>query len=137
MLASFLTSHDYFADMYNALEDDEKRRLMESLHGKGYYPYDYVTHWKVLKETSLPPLEQFRNVLRSGEPDAARYEEALEVWKLMKCRTIDDYSCIYNIMYSINLAVIMEYRMAMLKSYLHLDPRHFTSMSVYGAVMMR
>ena len=34
---------------------------------------------------------------------------------------------------TINLAVIMEERTKTLKSYLQLDPRHFTSMSVYGA----
>ena len=34
---------------------------------------------------------------------------------------------------TINLAVIMEERTKTLKEYLYLDPRHFTSMSVYGA----
>ena len=75
----------------------------------------------------------FKNQLDQKIPDEARYKEAEEIWKLLKCRNIDDYNCIYNVMDTINLAVIMEERMTTLKDYLKLDPRHFTSMSVYGA----
>ena len=132
MLVAFLTAGTYFYKVYNQMTNDEKTRLLQLLNGKGYYCYDYVTDGEVLKETSLPPLKYFNNVLKQEGPDLEQYAEALEIWDLLKCRTIDDYTCIYNVMDSINLAVIMEQRMEMLKEYLFLDARHFTSMSVYG-----
>ena len=132
-LVAFLTADTYFHKMYNQMTDDERTRLLRLLNGKGYYCYDYVTDGEVLKETSLPPLKDFNNVLKQEGPDPERYTEALEIWDLLKCRTMDDYTCIYNVMDSINLAVIMEQRMEMLKEYLFLDAPHFTSMSVYGA----
>ena len=104
---------------------------MALLNGKGYFCYDYVTNRDVLKETSLPPLECFRNQLDRKKPDDVRYREAMEIWALLQCRTIDDYNGLYNVMDTINLAVMMEERTKTLKDYFHLDPRHFTSMSVY------
>ena len=71
--------------------------------------------------------------MKPGDPNEEWYAEAVEIWQLSKFRNIDDYNCIYNVIDSINLAVIMEERMKMLKDYLLLDPQHFTSMSVYGA----
>ena len=133
MVSSFLSDHKHFVGIYNGLSEDERKRLMKLLNGKGYFCYDYITSRDVLRETSLPPVEMFRNQLDRKKPDEGRYREALEIWNLLKCRNIDDYNCIYNVMDTINLAVIMEERMKTLKSYLHLDPRHFTSMSVYGA----
>ena len=133
MIAIFLLAHEHFGKIYRGMTNDESDRLMALLNGKGYFCYDYITSRDVLKETSLPPLEMFKNQLDQKIPDAARYKEAEEIWKLLQCRNIDDYNCIYNVMDTINLAVIMEERMITLKDYLQLDPRHFTSMSVYGA----
>ena len=101
------------------------KRLMALLNGKGYFCYDYVTSRNVLRETSLPPLEMFRNQLDRKKPDEGRYGEAMEIWNLLQCRNIDDYNCIYNVMDTINLAVMMEERTKTLNGYLHLDPRHF------------
>ena len=133
MVSTYLSNHEHFSTVYTNMGDEDKGRLMVLLNGKGYFCYDYMTHRDALKEKSLPPLEQFRNQLNSEEPSEVRYGEAVEIWDLLQCRTIDDYNCIYNVMDTINLAVIMEERTKTLKEYLYLDPRHFTSMSVYGA----
>ena len=122
MIHIFLAGHEHFAKIYKAMTNDESRRLMALLNGKGYFCYDYITSRDVLKETSLPPVEMFKNQLDQKIPDAARYKEAEEIWKLLQCRNIDDYNCIYNVMDTINLAVIMEERMATLKDYLKFDP---------------
>ena len=133
LFEQYLQGNTFFSGVYAALERDEQQRLLSLLDLKGYYCYDYVTSWKVLEEESLPPLEQFRNRLRKEEPDSERHREAIEIWNFLRCRNINDYTCIYNVMDSINLAVICEERMQELQNYLVLNVKHFTSMSVYGA----
>ena len=61
MVSIFLSGHEHFAEIYNGLSADERKRLMKLLNGKGYFCYDYITSRNVLRETSLPPVEMFRN----------------------------------------------------------------------------
>ena len=49
---------------------------------KGFFPYDYLTGYEVLSETSLPPYSAFFNSLKncnSLETEHARYEKLLQI----------------------------------------------------------
>ena len=46
---------------------------------------------------------------------------------------MDDFTCLYNLMDTIDLGVICEERMGRLKDSLKLDVRNYMSISVYGA----
>ena len=71
----------------------------------------------------------------SGEPpNPVRYEKAKDIWDTLQCRNMDDFTCLYNLMDTIDLGVICEERrMGRLKDYLKLDVRNYMSISVYGA----
>ena len=89
MVSTFLLGHEHFAPIYLGMTEDDSTRLMNLLDGKGYFCYDYITSRDVLRETSLPPLEMFKNQLDQKIPDEARYKEAEEIWELLtKCRNL-------------------------------------------------
>ena len=132
-LLYYLLNHDYFANVFNDLSKEEKQRVLVLLNNKGYFCYDYLDDPDRLTDRLLPPLPAFHNKLTSTEPDPVRYKEAQEIYSLLQCRNIDDYCCLYNVLDSINLAVIFEERTAALQNLHKLNVKNYTSLSVYSA----
>jgi hypothetical protein len=61
---------------------------------KGHFPYEYMSSFEKLDETSLPPMEAFRSSLKeqkSLEEEQKDYAEAQEMWSYFKCKTMRDY----------------------------------------------
>nr|XP_045586236.1 uncharacterized protein LOC123748078 [Procambarus clarkii] len=65
------------------------------LTGKQSFCYDYVSNWDVLNEPRLPPRDAFFNTLTQEELPEKEYKQALEVFKLAKCRNIGEYLVLY------------------------------------------
>ena len=134
ILIQYLQQHSHFAAVYASADPADLKRVLGVLgSGKGYYPYDYVSSAAVLKENTFPPLKAFANCLSNEPTDPVRYAKAKDIWDTLQCRNMDDFTCLYNLMDTIDLGVICEERMGRLKDYLKLDVRNYTSISVYGA----
>ena len=132
-LLYYILNHSYFSNVFDDLNKDEKARVLILLNNKGYFCYDYVTNPDLLRDKFLPPLPAFHNKLTNTPPDPIRYKEAQEIYTLLKCRNIDDYCCLYNILDSINLAIIFEERTKSLQELHRLNVKNYTSLSVYSA----
>ena len=62
---------------------------------KGIYPYDYMNDMSRFNETTLPPRENFFNLLRDQECNEEDYSHATKVWTTFNCTTMKDYHDLY------------------------------------------
>ena len=89
---------------------------------KGVYPYDYVTSIDKLKETKLPPKEDFYSKLNDEEISDEDYQHVIKVWNTFDCQTLQDYHDLYLKTDVLLLADVIEnFRKTCLKHY-KLDP---------------
>lgn len=109
--------------------DDNRFSLIQR---KGVYPYDYIKSEAQLKETSLPPIEHFYNLLNETGITQEEYDFAQTVWDAFKVRTLEEYTEIYLKTDVLLLAdVFQNFRKACLESY-HLDPAHYFTLPGYS-----
>ena len=101
------------------------KKNTELLTRKGVYPYDYVSSFKKLSETQLPPKEKFYSQLNDEEISDDDYQHAINVWNTFDCKTIRDYHNLYLKTDVLLLADVFEnFRKTCLKHY-KLDPAHY------------
>ena len=62
---------------------------------KGVFPYSYLNSVERLSERSLPGREAFFDDLSKTECPVERYERAQEAWRVIGCRTFEDYLLFY------------------------------------------
>lgn len=65
------------------------------MSAKGIFPYDYITSFEKLNETSLPPIDAFYNALTDSHITEEQYKHAQNVWEKTNCETLEDYARIY------------------------------------------
>ena len=91
------------------------------LKRKGVFPYEYMTDFTKLGETSLPPKEAFYSQLISDKD----YDHAQNVWKTFDCKTMKNYHDLYLKTDVLLLADVMtEFRKTCKKTY-GLDALHY------------
>jgi hypothetical protein len=71
--------------------DDEFVLMTE----KGIYPYEYITDYNVLSETTLPSIDKFYSKLNDTSCSIIDYEKAQKVWTTFNCQTLKDYHNLY------------------------------------------
>jgi hypothetical protein len=81
-----------FKNTSTQFKDDKEFVLMTE---KGVYPYEYISNYDKLSETSLPEIDKFYSKLNSERCKDEDYLKALKVWKTFKCKTILDYHNLY------------------------------------------
>ena len=62
---------------------------------KGVFPYSYLDSVDRLSETALPGREAFFDDLSRCECPVEKYERAQEAWRVIGCRTFEDYLLFY------------------------------------------
>ena len=67
------------------------KKLLPYVIRKGVMCYDYIDSWLKLDERELPPKEAFFNSLTNEGISEKDYKHALEMFKILSCRTIGDY----------------------------------------------
>ena len=78
------------------------------LKRKGCYPYSFATSIKTLNDaTWLPPIEAFRNEIGAIECEDEDYAHAQNVWSHFKCQTMMDYTMLYVVSDTYQLAEVM------------------------------
>ena len=78
--------------------DGKRHDRIESLNllkQKGIYPYDYMTDFSKLSETSLPPKEAFYSKLNKTGISDKDYAHAKRVWHAFNCKPMRDYHDLY------------------------------------------
>ena len=58
-LLYYLLNHDYFANVFNNLSKEEKKRVLVLLNNKGYFCYDYLDNPERLTDRLLLPYQLF------------------------------------------------------------------------------
>ena len=64
--------------------------ILELVKQKEFYPYDYMTNFKKLKE-QLPNKEEFYSLLKGKKIRNKEYDHVLQVWNKFEMKTIKDY----------------------------------------------
>ena len=105
---------------------------------KGVFPYDYFDGPSRMKETSLPPREDFYSKLNDEHISQEDYEHAQEVWKVFECETFERYHDVYLKSDVLLLADVFEsFRDLCLENY-SLDPAwYYTSPGLAWDAMLR
>ena len=75
-----------------AFPDDRQFQLCSK---KGIFPYEYISSFETLNETSLPPMERFYSRLRGPNVSEEEYSHAQTVWREFGIRNLQEYMLLY------------------------------------------
>ena len=68
---------------------------LEIIRRKGLFCYSYIDSYEKYNETELPPIEKFYSSLSGELPSIEDYNYALDIFKRLKMKNIDDYNQFY------------------------------------------
>ena len=103
----------------------DRLESLKLLKQKGVFPYEYMTDFSKLSETSLPPKEAFYSQLNESGISDKDYDHAKKVWSAFNCKTMRDYHDLYLKTDVLLLADVMtEFRKTCKKTY-GLDALHY------------
>src|SRR5690606_27749687 len=109
------------------MKEGDTNRKFELITKKGIFPYDYITSTEVLKQTTLPKMEEFYNRLNDKHITTEKYQRAQDIWNEFNCKTLEDYLKVYLVADVTLLGDVFEYfRETCIKDY-GLDPAHYLS----------
>ena len=107
---------DQFKTLTSQMPTD--RESLSLLKRKGVFPYEHMTDFSKLSETSLPPKVAFYSQLNDSHITDEDYEHAQKVWKAFGCKTMKDYHDLYLKTDVLLLADVMtEFRKTCKKAY--------------------
>ena len=95
---------------------------------KGVYPYSYFNSLSRLEETSLPPIEAFKDDLTGANCSLEDYAHAKRAWSEFQCRNFRMYTAKYMNLDIYLLADVFEQFRALSLQEDGLDPVHFVSL---------
>lgn len=81
-----------FCEMKKIFTNPTKFKLMCR---KGIFPYEYISDFDKLNDTSLPLKKDFYISLLKCNVSDEEFEHAKTVWKIFECKTLGEYSDIY------------------------------------------
>ncbi|KAG3129777.1 hypothetical protein PI126_g20807 [Phytophthora idaei] len=90
------TSYDkYLTTYFGGCKCDDKIRCVCGL-GKGIFPYEYISSFDVLSQTTIPPKSAFDSKLRRTSITSDDYERVKFVWEYYEMKSIKDLLVWYN-----------------------------------------
>lgn len=90
-----LPARNYTVPVLTVAEQNVLENALALLSKKGVYPYTFMQSHSCYDINSLPPIEAFYNDLSQKPCSASDYEQACNVWRYFKCRTMLDYTKLY------------------------------------------
>ena len=142
LTVQFLTNHDYFSVVWNQLSLDQKNKITEIIvSGKGVIPYEKI---EKIDSLSIKPedgiffsKDKFFSTLKGKNVDDDCYENAKNVFILLKMRNLSDLNDLYNAQDIIILLVIIENRFQSMQDKSGYNPRIITSASKLSSCIQR
>ena len=142
LTVQFLTNHDYFSVVWNQLSLDQKNKITEIIvSGKGVIPYEKI---EKIDSLSIKPedgiffsKDKFFSTLKGKNVDDDCYENAKNVFILLKMRNLSDLNDLYNAQDIIILLEIIENRFQSMQDKSGYNPRIITSASKLSSCIQR
>lgn len=124
-------SQDQFKILPNFLPPSdncyEREKYMKLLTRKGVFPYEYVSDWRRLEETALPPQAAFYSSLTDLNISDEDYQHAKDVWDAFNITTLGEYCDLYLKTDVLLLAEVFEnFRQVCIGAY-ELDPCQYVT----------
>jgi len=124
-LASKLTNFDLLKREFGGLD-------IKLLTRKGVFPYDYISSFDRLDETTLPSKSDFYSILTDCDITDDDYKHATDVWNHYKCKTLGEYSDLYMKTDVMLLAdIFTNFRETSIATY-ELDPANYFTLPMYS-----
>jgi len=112
-------------------------RKLELLKRKGCFPYEWLDSIERLKETKLPPIDEFYSSLTESGVTDADYAHAQDVWSTFQLKTMEEYMVLYLKTDTYLLSEVMEqFRSEFLNSEYQLDPVYFYTLPGFSFASM-
>ena len=139
----FLTTHDYFSTVWKDLTSTHKNRVIEIIvSGKGVIPYEKIETINSLcnakpEDGIFFSKDEFFSSLKNKAIDEESYENAKQLFILMKMRNLSDLNDLYNVQDVIILLEIIGNRFQLIQDKTKYNPRIINSASKLSGCIQR
>ena len=138
----FLETHDYFSLVWMDLDTEQKNKVIEIIvNGKGAIPHEKI---ETINSLCVKPedgiffsKEEFFSSLKDKAIDNKSYENAKQLYILMKMRNLSDLNDLYNVQDVIILLEIVENRFQIIQNKTRYNPRIINSASKLSGCIQR
>ena len=143
LTVQFLTTHDYFSTVWRTLTLHQKSRVIEIIvSGKGVIPYEKIETIDFLsfvkpEDGIFFSKDEFFSSLKGKEIDEEPYENAKQLFIILKMRNLSDLNDLYNVQDVIILLEIIENRFQIIQDKTSYNPRIINSASKLSGCIQR
>ena len=142
LAVQFLTTHDYFSNVWKNLTFEQKNRVIEIIvSGKGVIPYEKI---ETVESLSCKPehgiffsKDEFFNSLKGKAVDNDCYENVKQLFIILKMRDLSDLNDLYNAQDVIILLEITVNRFQTMQDKTGYNPRIINSASKLSGCIQR
>ena len=142
LTVQFLVNHDYFLIVWDQMLLDQKNKVIEIIvDGKGVIPYKKIER---IDSLSIKPedgiffsKDEFFSTLKGKNVDDESYENAKNLFMLLKMRNLSDLNDLYNAQDVIILLKIIENRFQSMQDKSGYNPRIISSASKLSGCIQR
>ena len=138
----FLINYDYFSTIWKDLSNNQRNKIIEIIvSGKGVIPYEKTeTIYSLLSKPNdgiFFSKDEFFSTLKGKKVDNECYENAKQLFILLKMRDLSDLNDLYNAQDVITLLEIIENRFQTMQDKTGYNPRIINSGSKLSGCMQR
>ena len=142
LTVKFLVNHDYFLIVWDQMLFDQKNKVIEiTISGKGVIPYEKIEKIDLLSIKSEDGIffskDEFFSTLKGKNVDDESYENAKNLFILLKMRNLSDLNDLYNAQDVIILLEIIENRFQSMQDKTGYNPRIINSASKLSSCIQR
>ena len=142
LTVQFLTNHEYFSTVWKNLTNNQQNKIIEIIvSGKGVIPYEKI---ETIDSLSCKPedgiffsKDEFFSTLKGKNVDNECYENAKQLFILLKMRDLSDLNDLYNAQDVIILLEIIENRFQTMQDKTGYNPRIINSASKLSGCIQR
>ena len=143
LTVQFLTTHDYFSDVWKDLTIEQKNKVIEIIsNGKDVIPYEKIETVDSLRTVKPEDgiffsKDEFFSTLKNKAFDNESYENAKYLFILLKMRNLSDLNDLYNVQDVRILLEIIENRFQLIQDKTKYNPRIINSASKLSGCIQR
>ena len=132
LTVQFITDHDYFSTVWKDVTNDQKNKIIKIIvSGKGVIPYEKIETIGSLSQKPEDGIffskDEFLSSLKNKMVNDASYENAKQLFIILKVRDLSDLNDLYNAQDVIILLEIIENRFQKMQDKTGYNPRIINS----------